>query len=117
MNRKLFYGVFTPFCIIAISLMVKGTVYGMEKGIGSDSMEKYYESLEKEYLSSVEDILDESGYETAGVMLNKIIYPEGNREYTLSIHYRRNIDADTVNRIEKEPLAIENSVISIMTTK
>lgn len=111
----------TVILVVIISLLFKGTVQGMSKTDSSDSMEKYYISLEKEYVSNVKTRLADAGYANAGVMLTKVILADGNREYTLSINHKKIAElgediqpiTDIVKNVE---LPIENMGISIMTT-
>ena len=58
----------TVILVILISLLFKGTVHSMPKSSQADSMEKYYISLEKEYVSNVKMNLAKAGYNNAGVI-------------------------------------------------
>lgn len=111
----------TVILVILISLLFKGTVHSMPKSMQTDSMEKYYVSLEKEYVSNVKMRLADAGYPNAGVMLTKVVSADGSREYTLSINHKKLSANETGNtRVEDivgtVELPIENMGISIMTT-
>lgn len=112
------------FLIAAISLLIKGTVHGMESKDSTRAMESYYRSVEKEYVDSIKECLNHEGFNNAGVMLTKIIDADGNREYTLTINHHRfakemSNDEKIQSVLEKVsdiPLDIENISFSIMTT-
>lgn len=111
----------TVILVILISLLFKGTVHSMPKSMQTDSMEKYYVSLEKEYVSNVKMRLADAGYSNAGVMLTKVISADGSREYTLSINHKKLSAAESGNTPVEDivgtvELPIENMGISIMTT-
>lgn len=111
----------TVILVILISLLFKGTVHSMPKSMQTDSMEKYYVSLEKEYVSNVKMRLADAGYSNAGVMLTKVISADGSREYTLSINHKKLSVAEPGNTPVEDivgtvELPIENMGISIMTT-
>ena len=111
----------TVILVVIISLLFKGTVQGMSKSDSDASIEKYYISLEKEYVSNVKARLTDAGYANAGVMLTKVILSDGNREYTLSINHKKiselGEDIQPITDIVKSvELPIENMGISIMTT-
>ncbi len=111
----------TVILVILISLLFKGTVHSMPKSMQTDSMEKYYVSLEKEYVSNVKMRLADAGYSNAGVMLTKVISADGSREYTLSINHKKLSAAEPGNTPVEDivgtvELPIENMGISIMTT-
>lgn len=111
----------TVILVILISLLFKGTVHSMPKSSQADSMEKYYISLEKEYVSNVKMNLAKAGYNNAGVMLTKVVSADGSREYTLSINHKKLSANETGNTHVEDivgtvELPIENMGISIMTT-
>ena len=111
----------TVILVILISLLFKGTVHSMPKSSQTDSMEKYYISLEKEYVSNVKMNLAKAGYNNAGVMLTKVISDDGSREYTLSINHKKLSSVETgsvsvEDIVRAVELPIENMGISIMTT-
>lgn len=78
----------TVLLILVTVFCTTGTVMGMEKG-KADVDEKYYRQAEKEYVKEVRSFLKEAGYENSGVTLTKLIYADGTREYTLSVHHKR----------------------------
>ena len=108
--------------VVLISLCIKGTAHSMEKSEGADEMESYYRSVEKEYVSSVKEVLKDFGLENSGVMLTKTIDAEGARTYVLSINHRRlkeGTSFDTeglINALYEIEIGIPESTISIMTT-
>ena len=108
--------------IMIIVFCIKGTAYSMEKSSGIDkAMDSYYHQMEGEYVENIRAILDEYGYQNAGVMLTKIINVEGKREYVLNIHHRRfgkdiMRDNKLTSAIEKMGSPVADSSINIMTT-
>ena len=108
--------------IVLISLCIKGTAHSMEKSEGADEMESYYRSVEKEYVSSVKEVLKDFGLENSGVMLTKTVDASGTRSYVLSINHRRlkeGTSFDTkglISALYEIEIGIPESTISIMTT-
>lgn len=117
--KDLLFFVFTIILIVLISLLFKGTVYSMPKSASAELDEKYFISIEKQYVSEIKDALADEGYLNAGVMLTKIVDADGNREYTLCVNHKKlsddaknkNIVASVIEGIE---LPVENSGITVM---
>ena len=82
---------------------------GMENG--KERMdESGYKQVEKEYVTQVKSYLQKEGYENSGVILTKVIYEDGSREYTLSVHHKRILK---LSEFERESLceALKNCAI------
>lgn len=116
MKKKVFNLLLVVIAVIVIAFCIKGTAYSMEKNDGSTDMERYYISLEKEYVSEVKAILDSEGYTNAGVMMTKMVSVDGNRDYTLTIHHKKTVEKEVLNSIANLELPIGKSSISVMTT-
>lgn len=91
----------TVMLILLTVFCTTGTVIGMENG--KDNVdEKYYRQMEKEYVATVRQLLQDKGYENSGVSLTKVLYEDGTREYTLSVHHKR-----IANLAEEERAVLE----------
>lgn len=82
------FALLTMVLILVIAFCTTGTVMGMENG--KERMdESGYKQVEKEYVTQVKSYLQKEGYENSGVVLTKVIYEDGSREYTLNVHHKR----------------------------
>ena len=114
--RKM-YWLGSLMAIIIVSFCIKGTAHSMER---TDAMvEGYFRQMESEYSTSIRALVNEMGYENAGVMLTKIVDEDGFRDYTLSIHHRRIgndpvKDSALIDKINEIDFSVDNSSIYIM---
>ncbi len=94
----------TAFCIFEIILLQdKNNILGKEQ---------YYRRAEQEYVQEIRDFLEQKGYGSSGVTMNKIIEADGTREYTVLIHHKRidSLDDEGRRRLANECREIEFSV-------
>lgn len=78
----------TLILILVTAFCTTGTVMGMEKDKLSVD-ETFFEEMERDYVYKVRQYLDAEGYCNSGVVLTKVTFEDGSREYTLNIHHRR----------------------------
>lgn len=78
----------TLILILVTAFCTTGTVMGMEKDKLSVD-ETFFEEMERDYVYKVRQYLDAEGYCNSGVVLTKVMFEDGSREYTLNIHHRR----------------------------
>ncbi len=82
------FGIATILLILIIIFCVKGTV--MSKGNPQRAQENiYYLGLEQEYVANMKAYLQERGFADCGVMMTRVTYEDGSREYKIQIHHRR----------------------------
>lgn len=82
------------FCVITVLLVlmilfcVKGTV--MSKGDRRRAEENfYYLTLEQEFVKHTREYLREQGFDDCGVMMTRVTYEDGSREYLVRVHHRQ----------------------------
>ena len=86
MKRNIFY-VVTTILLLLIVFFSRETVYAQREGrIAVDS--EVQKQIEKEYVEQVKEILDGHHLSNSGVMMTKVIYGDGRREYTVKINNR-----------------------------
>ena len=87
MKRNIFYVITTILLLLLIVFFSRETVYAqMEGRIAVDS--EVQKQIEKEHVEAVKDILSEHNLSNSGVMMTKVIYGDGKREYTVKINNR-----------------------------
>lgn len=50
-------------------------------------LEGYYRQQEDQLVNRVRNFLEEQGFACSGVMLTRVVEPDGSREYTLTVHH------------------------------
>lgn len=66
------------------------TVLSREADAAVMERERYFDTLEKDYVENVRTLLKEKGYSDSGVMMTAVISADSEaREYTISIHNKR----------------------------
>lgn len=86
MKRNIFY-VVTTILLLLIVFFSRETVYAQREGrVAVDS--EVQKQIEKEYVEQVKEILDGHHLSNSGVMMTKVIYGDGRREYTVKINNR-----------------------------
>ena len=87
MKRNIFYVVTTILLLLLIIFFSRETVYAQREGrVAVDS--EVQKQIEKEYVEQVKEILDGHHLSNSGVMMTKVIYGDGRREYTVKINNR-----------------------------
>ena len=87
MKRNIFYVITTILLLLLIIFFSRETVYAQREGrIAVDS--EVQKQIEKEHVEAVKDILSEHNLSNSGVMMTKVIYGDGKREYTVKINNR-----------------------------
>ena len=87
MKRNIFYVVTTILLLLLIVFFSRETVYAQREGrVAVDS--EVQKQIEKEYVEQVKEILDGHHLSNSGVMMTKVIYGDGRREYTVKINNR-----------------------------
>lgn len=87
MKRNLLFVIITIILLLLIGFFSRETVQAQRQGriIVDCAGQK---QLEKEHQEAVKDILKEHHISNSGVMMTKVIYGDGRREYTVKIHNR-----------------------------
>lgn len=83
--------VFVGIAFFIIFWCISGKVAGNENN--EDARRMYYRNLEKTYEEVLRDVLNKKGYSNAGINICSVIYPDGNREYSVSIHHSKLTEA------------------------
>ncbi|MCR4990749.1 MAG: hypothetical protein K6A38_07800 [Lachnospiraceae bacterium] len=121
---NIIFGLVTATLILFISLMVKGTVYSMErpssKGVILDG---YTQSLENDYRREVKEVLEKAGFRNAGIMLSVVVDSDAMRDYTLHINHRKLSDESEngterremlIHELEQIKAPLEDSTVSVV---
>ena len=89
-NKKEFAitAIVTVVLVLITAFSVSGTVIGQNKG-DDRAREQYLRMAEQEYVQEIRNLLEEKGYCSSGVTMNRVIEEDGTREYTVTIHHRR----------------------------
>lgn len=91
-------------CLTAIllaviaAICVMGSIQSQAADIQKDR-EAYYEQLEREYIGRVRQFLEEQGYRSSGVTLNRVVDGDGQRSYKVLVHH------GALGRLEEEARA------------
>ena len=108
--------VITVFIVAMIVLACRIKVNGREISYNDSSVK----AAEKEYVSTIRDILQDEGLRTAGVSLTKVIDPENGVVYTLSVHHKLidNMDVERrerlENRLDSVVLPVRNEGLNVV---
>jgi len=94
--------------ILFIFSMVTMTVNATENK-RLQHVDSYYEEMEEEYVKILRDELTNKGYRNAGITMTKILYDNGEREYTVKLHHKR---MNNLEDSEKEELLKQLSEIA-----
>lgn len=115
MNKRVL-ALFSVLLITIVSLCAGSKALGSEKN--EDFRSDYYRNIEKAYVESVRDSLEDLGYKNAGITITRVVN-EGYVDYTITVHHSR-IDAlDEAQRNEltdillMEPIGIINSSVQV----
>lgn len=90
MRRSWANGIMWGTVTIVLALTVALCVAGGIKSQAADTweaQEAYYQQLEREYIGRVRQFLEERGYRSSGVTLNRIVDSEGQRSYKVLVHH------------------------------
>lgn len=69
------------------AFFVTGTVKGQNNGDNNEK-DAYYDQVEREYLILLKEELKEEGFSNCGITMTKVIFEDGNREYTVLINHK-----------------------------
>ncbi|MDD3206714.1 MAG: hypothetical protein PHS74_13445 [Lachnospiraceae bacterium] len=77
-------------CILVgiICFCITGTVFSQEKS-QSKVQKAYREQMEKDYVQEVRELLENEDMSNSGITMTKVIYPDGQMQYELTIHNRK----------------------------
>lgn len=70
--------------------------------LNSAELEGYYRQQEDQLVSRARRFLEEQGFAYSGVMLTRVVEPDGSREYTLTVHHG---EIDRMSAPERDALA------------
>lgn len=87
---------------IVLAMVTAIGIAGSIKSQAADTwkaQEAYYEQLERDYISRVRQFLDEQGYRSSGVTLNRVVDCDGQRSYKVLVHH------GALGRLEEEAQA------------
>ena len=87
MSEKRFR-IFTVLLILIIIFCMKGTVMSRENKQRAEE-NRYFLTLEQEYVQSTREYLREQGFHNCGVMMTRVTYEDGSRESTVRLHHRK----------------------------
>lgn len=117
-ERKFF--LWSATCILILVFSVAKTVFGMQAddyGLNNP----YYKQMEEKYLEEVKAELADWGMENSGLSLTKVIVPNGEREYTLTLHHHKmnrmneREREEVISRLEKTENTTERFWVTIKT--
>lgn len=69
--------------------------------LDSAELEGYYRQQEDQLVSRARRLLEEQGFANSGVMLTRVVEPDGSREYTLTVHHG---EIDRMSASERDAL-------------
>ena len=97
----------TAVLVAVIAFCITGTVSGRSKN--QDRVEeKYYKTMEKNYVGEIKSLLSEKGFKNSGVTMTRVTEGDGTRIYTVEIHNKR---IDRLGSAKKQELREECSAI------
>lgn len=85
-GREVIFVMVTVFLILVSALCITFTVMG-KSSLAQEEMDSYYRQKEQQLVREVRSYLDEKGYHNSGVMLTRVTYGDGSREYTVTVHH------------------------------
>lgn len=91
----------TIILVLLTALCFAGTVASRTM-LDSAELEGYYRQQEDQLVSRVRSFLEEQGFAYSGVMLTRVVEPDGSREYTLTVHHG---EIDRMSASERDALA------------
>lgn len=91
----------TIILVLLTALCFAGTVESRTTLDGAES-EGYYRQQEERLVSRARSFLEEQGFAYSGVMLTRVVEPDGSREYTLTVHHG---EIDRMSAPERDALA------------
>lgn len=92
-------GVLWGLAAIVLALAAAVCVAGGIRSQAADiqmAQEAYYQQLEREYIGRVRQFLEEQGYCSSGVTLNRVVDGDGQRSYKVLVHH------GALERLEEE---------------
>ena len=95
-------GIMWGLAAIVLAMTTAVCIAGSIKSQAADTwkaQEAYYQQLEREYIGRVRQFLEERGYRSSGVTLNRIVDGDGQRSYKVLVHHGAR------NRLEEEAQA------------
>lgn len=95
-------GIMWGLAAIVLAMTTAVCIAGSIKSQAADTwkaQEEYYQQLEREYIGRVRQFLEERGYHSSGVTLNRIVDGDGQRSYKVLVHH------GALNRLEEEAQA------------
>ncbi|MDD6812622.1 MAG: hypothetical protein PUD93_12345 [Lachnospiraceae bacterium] len=99
------FGITTVVLIVWILFCSTQTVMSQGKA-DAESLKQYYAAMEQEYLSDMEQILTDKGYQNSGITIRWVSDEAGNRVYTVMVHHQK---IDKLSAQEQESLLEELS--------
>lgn len=91
----------TILLVLLTALCFAGTA-ASRTTVDSAELEGYYRQQEDRLVSRARSFLEEQGYAYSGVMLTRVVEPDGSREYTLTVHHG---EIDRMSEPERDALA------------
>lgn len=91
----------TIILVLLTALCFAGTA-ASRTTLGSAEREGYYRQQEDRLVSRARRFLEEEGFAYSGVMLTRVVEPDGSREYTLTVHHG---EIDRMSAPERDALA------------
>ena len=85
--KNISFIVTTVFLVLCSAFFITKTVQGQAK-VDLAAQERYYVTLEQEYVSDVRAYLNEQGFTNSGVALTRVVDAQGTREYQVVLHHR-----------------------------
>lgn len=115
MNGKVIILVST-LLVMVLALCMGSKALGSEKE--EDFRSDYYRNIEKAYVTSVRNSLDDLGYKNAGITMTRVV-DNGFADYTITVHHGKIDLLDEAHRNEitdiilMEPIGIDNSSVHV----
>lgn len=78
----------TVLLILTTAFCVAGTVQS-QSSRDIQQAEAFYRELEDDYVEEIRAYLTEAGYVNSGIMLTRVVFEDGRREYQLAVHNGR----------------------------
>lgn len=78
----------TVLLVLITAFLITGTVKSQSRD-EAKANEKYYLPLEREYVRTIREYLNEAGFANSGVMLTRTVWEDGGREYFITVHNSR----------------------------
>lgn len=91
----------TILLVLLTALCFAGTA-ASRTTLDSAELEGYYRQQEDRLVSRARSFLEEQGFAYSGVMLTRVVEPNGSREYTLTVHHG---EIDRMSAPERDDMA------------